>query len=193
MKESNTGQMPCLADLGERICILGPSNSGKSTLAVAIGMAAELPVIHLDVLRHIPGSQWVERDADDFGRLHEAAVRRERWVIEGNYSTWLPQRLDRATGLIVLDVSTGVSLARYFRRTLFESHRHGGLPGVADRLNLRMMRWIIEETPRNRARYRATAESTELPAILLPTRQALREFYRSEHLHAPVDADGRMP
>ena len=32
-----------LDDLGARICILGPSNSGKSTLAAAIGRPDHFP------------------------------------------------------------------------------------------------------------------------------------------------------
>src|SRR6516225_11108594 len=36
-----------LADLGERICILGPSNSGKSTLAETIARKRGLELIHL--------------------------------------------------------------------------------------------------------------------------------------------------
>jgi adenylate kinase family enzyme len=171
-----------LAELGQRICILGPSNSGKSTLAAAIGDAQGLPVVHLDVVRHIPGSQWIERDADEFGGLHDAAIDGERWVIEGNYSRWLPQRLNRATGLIVLDVSTATSLVRYLRRTLLERNRRGGIEGVADRLNLRMIRWIVGPSRKNRAQYGARARSTEIPAILLSTRKALRRFYHEERL-----------
>jgi adenylate kinase family enzyme len=147
-----------------------------------MGDAQGLPVVHLDVVRHIPGAQWVERDADEFGRLHDAAIDGEAWVMEGNYSRWLPQRLNRATGLIVLDVSTFTSLTRYLRRTLLERNRHGGIEGVADRLNLRMIRWIVGQSRKNRAQYRARAHSTEIPAILLPTRKALRRFYHEEHL-----------
>jgi len=171
-----------LADLGDRICIMGPSNAGKSTLAVAIGAARSLPVVHLDVLRHIPGSQWVERDPDEFGRLHDAAIEGDRWVSEGNYSRWLPQRLARATGLIVLDVSTPTSMARYLRRTLFERNRHGGLDGVTERLNLDMIRWIAGGSRTNRAGYREHVQTAGIPAILLPTRDALRRFYEEEGL-----------
>ncbi len=176
------GGHPTLSQLGARICILGPSNSGKSTLAVAISAVTGLPVVHLDVLRHVPGSPWIEREPDDFGRLHDAAIAEQSWVMEGNYSHWLPQRLSRATGLIVLDASTATSLARYVRRTLFQGNRHGGLEGVSDRLNPRMVRWIVTRTPANRARYRAMAESVDIPAILLPNSRALRRFYREEGL-----------
>ncbi|MET3722789.1 hypothetical protein [Sphingomonas trueperi] len=48
-----------LDDLGPRLCILGPSNSGKSTLAFAIAAARGLPPIHLDQLHHLPHTDWL--------------------------------------------------------------------------------------------------------------------------------------
>jgi adenylate kinase family enzyme len=120
-----------LSDLGDRICILGPSNSGKSTLAVAIGDRLGLPVVHLDRLYHLPDTDWQPRAAGDFLALHDAAVAGERWVMDGNYSIGLPQRIGRATGVILLDVSTLRSLGRYFRRSLVQTDRHGGLDADA--------------------------------------------------------------
>jgi len=59
-----------LSNLGPRICILGPSNSGKSTLAKAIGNKKSSQVFHLDQLFHLPNILWQERSEDDFLRLH---------------------------------------------------------------------------------------------------------------------------
>lgn len=59
-----------LNDLGSRICIMGPSNSGKSTLAKAIASRTGLPLIHLDQLHHLPDTKWVPREPEDFYRLH---------------------------------------------------------------------------------------------------------------------------
>lgn len=132
-----------LVDLGQRICILGPSNSGKSTLAAAIGRVRSLPVVHLDQYRHLPGTHWVERPDIDFERMHNEAIDTDEWVIEGNYSRWLPGRLRRATGLVLLDASTTASVVRYFRRTLFEPDRAGSLEGTRDRVHIEMLRFIL--------------------------------------------------
>jgi adenylate kinase family enzyme len=121
-----------LDQLGPRLCILGPSNSGKSTLAVAIAAARGLVPIHLDQLHHLPHTDWVPRPADDFAALHDAAILDESWVIEGNYTRLLPQRLARATGMLLLDVPTSVSLYRYVRRCWFARERHGALAGGRD-------------------------------------------------------------
>ena len=66
-----------LEELGPRICIMGPSNSGKSTLADAIARKTSLPLIHLDQLHHLPDSKWVPRKPEDFYRLHAEAVQKE--------------------------------------------------------------------------------------------------------------------
>ncbi|CEJ49256.1 conserved hypothetical protein [Xanthomonas citri pv. bilvae] len=59
-----------LDDLGPRICILGPSNSGKSTLAQARGCVP----VHLDRLHHLPNTAWIPRPRQDFMALHCAAI-----------------------------------------------------------------------------------------------------------------------
>ncbi len=81
-----------LGELGYLICIMGPSNSGKSTLADAIARKNETQAIHLDVLHDLPETDWVPRAFADFQRLHDTAITSERWVVDGNYSQLLPQR-----------------------------------------------------------------------------------------------------
>lgn len=96
--------------LGPRICILGPSGSGKSALAQVIGRAKGVPVVHLDQLYHLPGTDWQPRNQEDFIALHDEAVARGSWVMDGNYSATFADRFERATGVIVLDVPTLVSV-----------------------------------------------------------------------------------
>ena len=167
-----------LSDLGDRICILGPSNSGKSTLAEAIARKRGLEVVHLDQLYHLPDTDWEARPKDDFVALHDAAIARERWVMDGNYSVCMPQRFRRATGLIVLDVPTLASLLRYFRRTLFEKERRGALEGGRDSVKWDMIRHIAITTPKNRRRYRAMFEQTNLPTVQLSSLRAIKRCFR---------------
>ena len=82
-----------LDELGERICILGPSNSGKSTLATAIARRRGLPAVHLDQLFHLPHTDWQPRPEAEFLALHDQAIRQPRWVMDGNYTRCLDRRL----------------------------------------------------------------------------------------------------
>ncbi|MBH1963411.1 MAG: AAA family ATPase [Comamonadaceae bacterium] len=174
--------MDSLDDLGPRICILGPSNSGKSTLACAISRQRGLPVIHLDQLFHQPHTDWKPRPQAEFIHLHDQAIQQHQWVMEGNYTRTIEQRMQRATGLILLEVSTATSLFRYFRRTWFEHDRPGALEGGQDSIKWQMIRHIAVVTPRNRRRSAELYEKVRLPKVKLATTAELSRFYRTEQL-----------
>ncbi|MWV60331.1 AAA family ATPase [Rathayibacter sp. VKM Ac-2754] len=171
-----------LDDLGDRLCIIGPSSSGKSTLAAAIGRARGMRVVHLDQYRHLPGRHWVERGDDEFAALHAAAIAGECWVIEGNYSRWLPERLDRATGLIALESTTTATVIRYLHRTWSGQERVGGLEETRDRVSLAMLRFLLGPSRRSRGRCRRLHEESAVPSVLLPDRAALDRFARANGL-----------
>ncbi|EIZ83483.1 MULTISPECIES: hypothetical protein [Methylobacterium] len=166
-----------LDELGSRICIMGPSNSGKSTLAVAIGRTRGLPPIHLDQLHHRPNTDWEPRPDEEFRALHDAAILGPRWVIDGNYARCLPQRLERATGVILLDVPTATSLLRYLRRSWFERDRPGALEGGRDSVKWNMIRHIVVAASANRKQYAALFDCIGLPKLRLDTPSALARFY----------------
>ena len=166
-----------LSDLGDRICILGPSNSGKSTLANAIARKRGLEAVHLDQLFHLPNTDWEQRPRNEFIALHDAAIAGERWVMDGNYSFCMPQRLRRATGLILLDISTASSLLRYFRRTLFEKDRLGALEGGRDSVKWDMIHHIAVTTPRNRKKYQSMFEELDLPKLQFASVRAIKQCF----------------
>ncbi|MCW3476324.1 P-loop NTPase family protein [Limobrevibacterium gyesilva] len=169
-------------DLGPRICIMGPSNSGKSTLAEAIGRARDLPSVHLDQLYHLPNTQWEPRPEAEFIALHDEAILRPRWVMDGNYSRCLPQRVERATGFILLDIPTLTGLLRYLRRSWFERDRPGALAGGRDSVKWEMIHHIAVVTRVNRKRYKEMFDHITLPKVKLATTRELTRFYHSAGL-----------
>lgn len=167
-----------LSDLGPRICIIGPSNSGKSTLANAISRRHGLPAVHLDQLYHLPGTDWRPRPPGEFDQHHNAAIGKPAWVMDGNYSRLLPARLERATGLIRLDVSVPHRLWRYLRRTLFETARIGGLEGDRDSLKWAMFKYVALDARRIRRQHTAIFASFGKPKTALLSRRAIAEACR---------------
>ena len=125
-----TDKVSPLVTLGRRIMVLGLTNAGKSTLTVALSAKLDVPAVHLDQLRHQPNTNWLERSDAEFAALHDEAILGEAWVIDGSYSKVMPQRLARATGIIVLTDSLATRYPRYFTRTLFQKTRAGGLGGI---------------------------------------------------------------
>ena len=108
-----------LQKFGRRICIIGPSSTGKSTLAKSLGTKLNLKVCYLDQLAHIPNTQWQPRDKEELRIDHlNFVTQNEEWIIEGNYSYLMKERFSKATCIIWLDFNKWASLFRYLKRTI---------------------------------------------------------------------------
>lgn len=171
--------IPPLAGLGGRILVCGPAGSGKSSLAAAIGRALDLPVIHLDRLRFVAGSDWVERPDADFAADIAAAAEGERWLIDGNYFRWMAPRLSRATGIVSLQAPRLGNYLRYLKRCLLNSEREGGVAGAPERINWKMTRWILWDEPKRRGPKRALLHGAGLPLVEVHGMRQLNRLYRA--------------
>jgi adenylate kinase family enzyme len=174
-----------LEALGSRIMVCGTSNTGKSTLAAAIGRKLDLAVVHLDRFRHLPNTDWQERPDEEFRLLHDEAIKADRWVIDGNYSALTPQRLKRATGIILLNDNRWANFARYLRRTLLQHDRIGNLEGSKDSLKWEMIHWVLVRGPQRVRDYGTTLPASGLPFVNLPSMRALNRIYAAWGLDDP--------
>ena len=172
--------------LGERILVIGPSNAGKSTLALALSEKLDLPTVHLDQLHHLPNTDWEPRPEEDFKALHDEAILADRWVMDGNYSRLMPRRFERATGAILLTSNKWLRLGRYFKRTLInEAGRAGHLEGARDHLKWQMIDWIVFKTPSNAVRYANKLRAASFPLVECHTVAELKTLYREWNLRTP--------
>jgi adenylate kinase family enzyme len=175
-----------LSDFGQRICVFGRSNAGKSSLAAAIGAKTGYPVTHLDLLYHLPNTDWEPRPAGEFELLHGAAIAEDEWVIEGSYSSVLAQRLERATGLIVLNTAALPNLMRYIRRTLFERLGPGRMEQGQDSLKWIMIHHIAFLNPQSARRYDRNIEGFDGPSLHLRSMAEINVLYKAWGLERSV-------
>ena len=109
--------MKMISDIGNRICIIGFSCSGKSTLAFNLSKKLHLPVLFLDAIAHVPHTNWEVRDRLLLKKEHDLFIKNnEQWIIEGNYSFLMPDRFNNADIIIGLDYMNIKSILRYFKR-----------------------------------------------------------------------------
>lgn len=166
-----------LSELGERICIIGMSSNGKSTLAYHLGNSKNLPVFYLDQLAHEPHTNWMERDRNLFQIDHdEILVHHEKWIIEGNYQFLMPQRFTKATSIIWLDYPLIPSLLSYFKRTLFSKYRYGKLEGAKEKINWNHIHFMIFKAPKNRKIYQKLANDSPAKLIHLHSFSELNRY-----------------
>jgi adenylate kinase family enzyme len=100
--------------LGKRIMVTGICGAGKSTLSKIIGEKFGLPVVHID--KFFWSKNWTQRDNTECLQLLHNAVNKEKWVIDGNHSTTIPNRLERSDTVIWLNFNRFIALYRVLKR-----------------------------------------------------------------------------
>lgn len=99
-----------------RILILGSSGSGKSTFANVLGDKLGMDVIHLDSYFWKPN--WTEAPESEWNQTLIHLLRKESWIMDGNYSNSLKLRLEYADTVIFLDYNRLTCLYRCIKRYL---------------------------------------------------------------------------
>lgn len=161
-----------------RIAIVGCGGSGKSHLARAL--AAELGVrpTHLDTVYY--DQDWTPLPIERFAELQRELVAAPRWVIDGNYASSLPIRLDAADTVIFLDLPATACLLGVVQRRL----KHGGgqhdAIGVYDRITWGFVRyiWNYRRTMRPRVRRLIAGHAGHAHLIVLRSRRTASRYRR---------------
>ncbi len=104
---------PCLpgVERPRRIHVIGGPGAGKTTLALALGAALALPVIHLDEVARVGGGTGRIRTPDERAPLVAAILAGDAWIVEGVHLGWTEPLLARAELIVRMDAATGTAAA----------------------------------------------------------------------------------
>jgi adenylate kinase family enzyme len=169
----------------KKILVIGCGGAGKSTFAAQLGGVLGLEVIHLDALYWRPG--WVEPAKAEWVATVEAALRREAWVMDGNYSGTLERRLAACDAVIFLDLPRRTCLWRVVRRALSYRGRTRPdmAPGCPERLDVSFLVWVWRYGRRSRPRVeRLLAEHAAGKTVVRLRSQAEVDRYLASRLQA---------
>lgn len=106
--------------VAKRICVLGGSCAGKTTLSKALASILGVPHIELD--SHFHGPNWTQTPSEAFVESVEASLADASggWVIDGNYHSKLGSMvLERAEAAIFLDLPFRVVFRRAVARSFY--------------------------------------------------------------------------
>lgn len=172
--------MITLDKLGHRICIIGCSNSGKSTLAAALSKKLNIAAYHLDKYAHVENSNWLRQPDNILIESHSKIIKSDAWIIDGNYSVCMKERVERATAVIWLDPSVYSSVVRYCLRCIKnDKGRAGRLTGAKNEFSFWLIKWIVFNYPKNRLKYQSLLESIiNKPVIHIKTMASLNDYYQ---------------
>ena len=132
----------------ERICIIGESGTGKTTLSNNLIKDLNLPVYHIDGIHHL--ENWKERDKKERDRLILEKASQEKWIIDGTYRSTLQQRLEKADYVIYLDYSTMAQVIGVLKRFI---KNHGKekdeIPGCKEKMSWKFL-WLVINWRKNK-------------------------------------------
>lgn len=168
-----------LEELGNKICIIGCSSSGKSTLADKLSKKLSIPVTHLDLLAHYPNTNWKRKPDNELIDAHRKVIEGDEWIIEGNYSICMKERFSKATAIIWLDPKPLGSVLRYIKRSLISSKgRVGNLPGSRKEFSFWLIKHILFTYPKNRLKYQEILNTIDVQVIKITSMRELEEVFQ---------------
>jgi adenylate kinase family enzyme len=162
-----------------RVLIVGCAGAGKTTVAVRLAGLLGLPVIHLDCEYWRPG--WRHTPPDEWQSRVEELVRREDWVMDGNYGGTLERRLTRADAVVFLDLPRLICLRRVVLRSLryLGRSRPDLPPGCPERLEWQFLLWVWNYGRRSRGRVIRLLAASGLPVVHLRTGREAERWLRT--------------
>lgn len=98
----------------KRIMIIGSCGAGKSTFAKKLQTILNLDLIHLD--QHHWQPNWVEPPKEVWRDTVKELVKREEWIMDGNFGRTMDIRLERADTIIYLNHPTWLCFWRVLKR-----------------------------------------------------------------------------
>lgn len=125
-----------------RIIIIGCGGSGKSTLARNLSKKTNLPVVHLDKIFWKEG--WINISREEFNTLLKEELKKEKWIIDGNYDRTIKERIEMCDTVIYLDYPRMSCLFGVIKRVVssYGKVRPDMADGCPERFDLEFLKWI---------------------------------------------------
>lgn len=133
----------------KKIMLIGSGGAGKSTLAKQLGKKLNINVYHLDSLFWLP--HWQNTDITYKRNIQNELLKKSSWIIDGNYSSTLAERMQSADTIIYLQRSRWVCLYHVVKRWF--KYRGQSRPDMQqdcpEHLDFDFLKWVWNFSKRN--------------------------------------------
>jgi adenylate kinase family enzyme len=127
----------------KRIMVIGCSGSGKSTFSRKLNELTQIPVVHLDQKYWKP--TWKEPAKEAWRNTMSEVVKKDEWIMDGNFSSTWDLRIPRADTIIFLDQPTYLCLYRVLKRIIsnYGKTRPDMPAGCPERFDLQFFHYVL--------------------------------------------------
>lgn len=161
-----------------RICIIGGSGTGKTTLAKNLEKVLHIPVCHIDSLHHT--KNWKIRKKEERDKEILDFIRKKKWIMDGTYSSTLKDRMEASDLVIFLDYSLFLRLkgilTRYFKNHGKEKEE---IPGCKEQISWKLFSSSLKFKRKLRKKIINIIEDTNPSHLLIfKNRKVLNKWYK---------------
>ena len=164
----------------KRILLIGCPGSGKSTLAKRIGEVTNLPVIHLDTIYWLP--HWERRSKEEFDSLLLEELRKDKWIIDGNYNRTLDLRISYCDLIIYLDIPRRVCLWSVIKRRFKYANksRDDMQKDCNEVIDYSFLSYVFKFNKTHRKKYYEILKNTEKEYIIIKKRKDIEKLFKKD-------------
>lgn len=126
-----------------KILIAGYSSSGKSTFSKRLSKHYDIDVLHIDAIFF--GPNWSHRDHAIVEKEINEFMKKDSWIIDGQYRKLAPQRYEACDQLFLFDFNRYKCLyGAILRRIKYHNQNRDSIAdGCKERLNFSFIWWIL--------------------------------------------------
>ena len=161
----------------KKISIIGCPGSGKSTLSVQLAKILNLEAIHLDKIYWKP--YWVNISKEEFDEKHDEILKKESFILDGNYNRTISKRLEKCDLVIYLDYDSQVCIDSYIQRVKDGSIKDFITENCVETLDEDFNNYISSYNEKNRENNFKKIYDSNIKYIILNNRDEKDEFINS--------------
>lgn len=122
-----------------KVIVIGSPGAGKSVFARKLRDKINLPLYYLDMLWHKSDKTNISRE--EFDVQLDEIIKKDRWIIDGNYQRTLEIRLKECDTVFLLDFPLEICLLGAESRI---GRKREDLPWIENEFDEEFKQWIID-------------------------------------------------
>lgn len=153
-----------------RVLVIGSPGTGKTTFSKKLAAKTGLPLIHLDLLYHDKSKDYYnEINKEAWYAKVEELIRKDKWIIDGNYNSTLEARVSRADTIIFLDFSTSKALRGVLdRRIKLHNKVRDDMPSDwSEHIDWSFIRYVWEYNKNKRPKVREVIHAPKNKTVIV--------------------------